>query len=97
MALAGDLGLDVDLTAVLAKDVPGEDCLLYSESAGRLIVSVPRERAAEFDTHLAGLPAAVVGEVNATGSLRVRGLSGKGLIDLPVDRLRQAWQKPLSF
>ena len=95
-AMAGGLGLEVDLAAVPAQGARRNDRLLYSESAGRFIVTVdPRHRTA-FEAAMAGVPLACIGQVTDAARLVVRGLDGHTIIDLTVPALKAAWQKPFG-
>jgi phosphoribosylformylglycinamidine synthase len=91
MSIAGDCGLEVDLAAVPAEDVRKDHQLLYSESAGRLVVTVAQENRDDFERLMTGLPYAQVGTVTADHKLRVNGLSGRQIIDIPVDELRKSY------
>ena len=95
-AMAGRLGLAVDLAAVPAEGKLRNDRLLYSESAGRFIVTVDPQRREDFEAVLANVPVACIGRVTQDPSLVVRGLSGDTIIDLTVPALSAAWQKPFG-
>jgi phosphoribosylformylglycinamidine (FGAM) synthase-like enzyme len=96
-AFAGGLGMRVDLRRALSEGVDRDDLLLYSESAGRLVVTVPPEKAPAFEKLLGGAACARVGEVSAEGNFLVTGLSGGTIIDEPIAGLKEAWQKTLDF
>jgi len=95
MAFAGELGATLDLARV---PVRGQWSALYdptatrlfSESCSRFLIEVPREHAEAFERGLAGFPRAHVGDVTEDRRLRIRGLSGETIADLPVERLRAA-------
>jgi phosphoribosylformylglycinamidine synthase len=91
--MAGNLGLRVDLSALPAKDADRDDILLYSESAGRFIVTVNPQNQQAFESHFNGLPAALIGQVTELPHLQVRGLNGQTIIDLNVSALKNAWQQ----
>jgi phosphoribosylformylglycinamidine synthase subunit PurSL len=95
-AMAGHIGLDVDLAAVPADGAERDDVLLYSESSGRLIVTIDPRRREEFEALFKGLPAACIGRVMSDAQLRVRGLNGNSIIDVPVEALKAAWQHPFG-
>jgi phosphoribosylformylglycinamidine synthase len=95
-AMAGGLGLKVDLEAVPAEGVERPDQRLFSESAGRFIVTVDPARQAAFETLFAGLPWARVGEVTEEPLLRITGPGGAHLVNLNVADLQAAWRKPLG-
>jgi len=98
MAFAANLGLELDLAAVPREDALNDDGrILFSESQTRFLVEVARGRVAEFEKVLAGVPCACVGEVMKNGRLVVRGVGGKTVLDVPCDRLREAWKAPLAW
>jgi phosphoribosylformylglycinamidine (FGAM) synthase-like enzyme len=47
--MGGELGLTVDLTQVPSEGVDRDDTLLFSESAGRFIVTVAPDNQAAFE------------------------------------------------
>ncbi|MBN2223235.1 MAG: phosphoribosylformylglycinamidine synthase [Deltaproteobacteria bacterium] len=96
-ALAGDLGIEIDLGAVVRESVDRDDFLLFSESAGRFVVTVTPEKAGSFETIMAGTTFARVGRVTQDKRIVVRGLSGVVVIDLALDDVREAWLRPLMF
>ena len=68
--------------------------LLFSESAGRIVVTVPPAVAPRMDAHFRGLPCAEVGEV--TGDDRLTLLDrGAPLAAWPVADLVRAWKTPI--
>jgi phosphoribosylformylglycinamidine synthase len=90
--LAGNLGLDVDLGRV-----PGAERLpawktLYSESAGRFLVTVDPARETAFLNLFRGLPLARLGTVSEAPRLKVS-KGGDVLLDTDADTLRAAWKK----
>jgi len=88
MAVAGRLGLKLDLTELpRGPDVETDVAALFSESIGRFLVEVDREEAASFEHVLAGRPVARLGLVTEDGSLRVRGLGGRMVVDCTVQEL----------
>jgi phosphoribosylformylglycinamidine synthase len=97
VAFSGDLGMRVDLSAVPREGVERDDLLLYSESAGRFVVTVRREKVDVFEKLLSGLPAARVGEVTGEKILRVKGLRGEEIMAEGLDELREAWLSTLRF
>ena len=92
-AMAGDLGLEIDLAAVPADDGLRGDQLLYSESPGRFIVTIDPKNRTAFETLFAALPMACVGRVTAEPRLTVHGRDGNVILDLTVPALKSAWQK----
>jgi phosphoribosylformylglycinamidine synthase II len=96
-ALAGDLGIEIDLGALVREGVERDDYLLFSESAGRFVVTVDPADADRFEKIMKDTQVARVGRVTEEKRVVVRGLSGQVVIDLALDNVREAWQRPLMF
>jgi phosphoribosylformylglycinamidine synthase len=93
MALAGRMGAHLDLRTVPHTAAPVTDeIVLFAESPTRLLAEVRPADAAAFEACLAGLPHARIGSVTGAQFLVVAGLSGKTVINLPVEALRETWQ-----
>ncbi len=95
-AMAGDLGLRVDMNRVPQEGVEREDILLFSESAGRFIVTVDPRLKADFEALLSGSACACIGEVTSSPELSIKGRSGEILLNVPVRTLKEAWQRPFG-
>jgi phosphoribosylformylglycinamidine synthase subunit PurSL len=98
MAMAGDLGMEIDLSQVPAgtSDLTDE-VLLFSESAGRFILTMAPDQAPLFEKLCKGLPVCRVGTVTAReDSLKIKGARGNVLVDLPVKVLADAFNKPFG-
>ena len=91
MAMAGRLGVDVDLRA-LPGEVDRPDHALFSESHSRLVVEVQPEHAGTFERVMAGCVCAPIGAVTGDRRLCVTGLGGRRVVDVGLERLRAAWQ-----
>ncbi len=93
MALAGRLGLDLEITALLRMhDVETDAVALFAESSGRFLVEVAPDDATTFEEALSGQPVARLGYVTEKDLFRVRGLQGETVIECSVIDLLQAWQ-----
>ena len=100
MAIGGRLGASVNLAAV-----PGQNGLtptecLYSESAGRLLVTVPASQAMAFEAtmtkHSSSALCAYIGDVTDDGLVSVRGRDACLLAE-PVEGLAEAFKKTLDW
>jgi phosphoribosylformylglycinamidine synthase len=69
--------------------------VLFSESASRLLVTVPPAQRELFEALFAGQDCACIGTVIASSELRITGLSGETLLCCPIADLKEAWQSPL--
>ena len=93
VAMGGDLGMDIDLAKVPTEGgMVREDAVLFSESAGRFVVTVPPESCGEFERTLAGTAFACIGTVTDTPDLVIRGPRGSALLSLSVTDLKSAWK-----
>jgi phosphoribosylformylglycinamidine synthase len=93
MAMAGRVGLEVDLAAVPWDGAGRSDTgIAFSESLARYVVTVAADQAAAFEAGLAGLPHAKVGMTTYAGTLSCRGLSGAEVVHVGVEQLLHAWR-----
>ncbi|MDZ7392906.1 MAG: phosphoribosylformylglycinamidine synthase subunit PurL [candidate division KSB1 bacterium] len=98
MAFAGGRGATIDLSRVPHDlTVVRNDTLLFAESCSRLLVEVPQKAAEEFGRLLAGLPYAVIGQVQEQPRLEVRGVQGRVVVEAAVADLKESWQAPLRW
>lgn len=97
-AMAGGLGMEIDLGAVPRRGgVLRNDTLLFSESQGRFIVTVAPENRETFDKLFKGMAAACVGVVtDQHKNFKVKAMDGTLLVDKSIDTLETAWQRPLG-
>jgi phosphoribosylformylglycinamidine synthase len=94
-AFAGNLGMDLDLGLVPAEKDLRDDYILFSESAGRFIITIDPEKKGEIDKIFKGTDFACIGKVTGeNGSLVIRGTRGNTIISVPVKRLKDSWKKP---
>lgn len=97
MALAGQLGLQINLTAIphnLSDERTSASILLFSESATRFLVEVAPEQQADFERFLREREVqefACVGSVTSEDSLVIR-YGEDTLITLPGADLQAAWK-----
>jgi phosphoribosylformylglycinamidine synthase len=97
VALAGGLGMMIDLVRVPASGIDRDDTLLFSESQSRFVLTVAPENRKKFEEILSGCAAAQVGKVITEGVLMINGLKGNLVIQADINELKAAWQKPLNF
>ena len=96
-ALAGMLGMDIDLKHVPYTGRKRNDYLLFSETASRFIVTVHPENQRLFDKIMTGNVTGLIGCVTEKPFLEIRGLEGKTMIRETLKALKKAWQKTLNF
>ena len=96
VAMAGELGLEVELARVPADGVDRDDTILFSESAGRFIVTIDPRHQDAFEKHFDELPRADIGTVTQAPILSITGLSGDPLLKIPVTDLKTAWKSTFA-
>ncbi len=96
VALGGGLGLHVDLRKIPAETVERNDTVLFSESAGRFIVTVDPRCQVEFEDGFKATPCACIGCVTADPVLKVDGLRGEALLSVSISELKTAWKMPFG-
>jgi phosphoribosylformylglycinamidine synthase len=94
-AAAGNLGMRVRLEDVPLSVPLRADKILFSESAGRFVATVPPDKAGEFSTLFKDLDVAEVGAVTEHTDFVVENF-GKQIISLPVQELKAAWKAPFQ-
>jgi phosphoribosylformylglycinamidine synthase II len=92
VAMAGNLGLEVDLDAVPVEADLRDHTLLFSESAGRFIITAAPENKKELENLLAGTEFARVGTTTEKTDLVIK-RGDNPLVNTPVSDLKTAWKK----
>lgn len=86
-AMAGQLGLEVDLAGL----APTPLVALYSESAGRFLVTVAPQDAPRWEAHMAGAPMRRLGHVRTDRRFLIR-WGEQILIQTNIEDLLAVWQ-----
>jgi phosphoribosylformylglycinamidine synthase len=98
MALAGDLGVEVSLDAVAAEpEGLRPDRILYSESQGRILVTVGPDEEREFAQSFNALPCRSIGRVVPEAELRILSAGQKMYLSEKLQALRQAYKRTLGW
>jgi phosphoribosylformylglycinamidine synthase len=96
MAFTGGYGMELDLRKVSQAGLSRDDSLLFSESNSRFLVEVSEKAKEDFEAMMKGGIFAEVGKVVRTPRLRIRGLRGKLVVDVPLEELLRSWKRTLS-
>ncbi len=94
-AFAGGLGVYVDLDLLPCDGQLEPWQKLFSESASRLIVSIPHSNKVDFETLLGDIPFACIGTVRSDERFIIHS-ADTILIDDTIDSLKHSWQEPLK-
>jgi phosphoribosylformylglycinamidine synthase subunit PurSL len=96
VAMAGDMGMELDLGLVPAGNALPDSRILYSESAGRLIITVDPSKEEAFERHFSGAKVGRVGKTTESPLFKVKGRNGEWIIEEPVHELKEWWKKPFG-
>jgi phosphoribosylformylglycinamidine synthase len=96
VAMGGNLGMTVDLGLVPCDPLDRNDVILFSESAGRFIVTIDAENRKSFEKIFKGLPCACIGTVTHDARFIITGMDKRPMINLSVQELKDAWKKPFG-
>lgn len=95
-SFAGSLGMVIDLRDVSAYAITRNDVLLFSETPGRILLTIRSSAVRAFEI-IMGEAVKKLGYVSDDKRLVVTGLDGDTVIDADIFQLKQAWKQPLSF
>lgn len=95
MALAGDLGIELDLGRI-STSMEREDFILFSESNGRFLVEVPQDEEENFENSMEDCTISRAGRIRNGGTLSIRGLEGNKILDSEISELKEAWRSGLN-
>ncbi|MBI4176455.1 MAG: phosphoribosylformylglycinamidine synthase [Candidatus Aenigmarchaeota archaeon] len=102
-AFAGGYAMDVELSMVPLELPMGpnefqwrDDKILFSESAGRFVVTVSPKNEGRFEEVMRGNDYEMIGHVSGGYNLRICGIDGENIIDAPLSRLKSSWQRPFG-
>jgi phosphoribosylformylglycinamidine synthase len=96
MALAAELGANLNLQNVPAEGIERDDFLLFSESNSRFIVEVNAKDQEAFEAAMKDTTFAQIGTVTKNPQLTITGQKGSIIVDASVSELREAWKRTLS-
>lgn len=93
MCIGGSIGANIFL-----EEAPGAKGLrdyeaLFSESASRFIVEVPKKNQEAFEKELANLPFGLIGCICDEPKLVIHGKACRQIVDVEVAALKEAWLK----
>ncbi|HSO72596.1 MAG TPA: AIR synthase-related protein, partial [Thermodesulfobacteriota bacterium] len=95
MALAGDLGLEVDLSRIPASPGLRPDKILFSETCGRVLLTVDPQKQEAFERQMAGCICRPVGLVTKTQRVQFKN-EGQALTKTRLKNFRAAFHRPFG-
>lgn len=96
VAMGGNLGMEIDLAPVPGDQIDRNDVVLFSESAGRFIVTIDPEKQDVFEQVFKDLAFACIGTVTGGNDFIVKGIDGQILADVTLHELKAAWKRPFG-
>jgi phosphoribosylformylglycinamidine synthase II len=96
IAMGGELGMDIRLKDVPSGNGLSDSRILFSESAGRFLVTVAPERQKAFEKVFSDMIIKSIGVVTESPMLRVRGTQGALIIEEEVYQLKDSWNRPFG-
>jgi phosphoribosylformylglycinamidine (FGAM) synthase-like enzyme len=95
-AIGGNLGMDINLRSVPVEKELSNTRLLYSESAGRFIVTIDETKKKAFEDIMGGLSYACIGRVTDADILHISGVDGNTIVAETLRDLKGAWKEPFG-
>jgi phosphoribosylformylglycinamidine synthase II len=96
VAMGGNLGMQIELNRVPADDLNRDDKVMFSESAGRFIVTVDPQNRKIFESLFKNLTCACIGTVTEKPQFEIKGLNQDAIVSVAVKDLKSAWKKPFG-
>ena len=91
-AIGGQLGLSISLQK-LNGNATRNDYALYSESQGRILITVAKENKVVFEKLMKEIPYQQIGTVTKERKLTVSGLEGKEIVNLDLKKITEAYRE----
>ena len=89
-SIAGKLGVEITLEKM--KNVSSDDFALFSESQGRILVSVDPKNKEKFEEILKGNPFTLIGKVSTDEKIRISGRNKKEIVNINVDEALKSYK-----
>jgi phosphoribosylformylglycinamidine synthase len=96
VAMGGNLGMQLQLDQVPVDDLDRNDQVLFSESAGRFIVTIDPQNRESFENFFKASACACIGTVTATAQFEIKGRDQETIVAVAVKDLKSAWKKPFG-
>jgi len=96
VAMGGHLGMQIELDRVPVVDLDRNDQVMFSESAGRFVVTIDPQNREAFENLFKTSACTCIGAVTATPQFEIKGLDQEIIVSLTVEDLKAAWKKPFG-
>jgi len=95
MAMAGLLGMEIDLSKILLDTSIPPSKILFSESGGRFLITVSKENQKTFEKQMDGLPLALIGQITDGTQMIIKDRQ-ETLLNLDIKDMKRAWYEPFG-
>jgi phosphoribosylformylglycinamidine synthase len=96
VAMAGELGMEIQLPLIPAASGLTVSQILYSESSGRFVITVAPEKRESFEKIFSGTKIGEVGVVTESSSFTIKDGGGNVIIEEDQNRLKDCWKRPFG-
>nr|MBC8177169.1 phosphoribosylformylglycinamidine synthase [Candidatus Desulfacyla euxinica] len=96
VAMAGELGIEIDLPLFPGSAGLAPSQTLYSESCGRFIITVDPRKKELFEDIFTGMNMEKVGTITESPLLIIRSYNGEPIIEEDIFRLKDSWKRPFG-
>ncbi|MFH1076717.1 MAG: AIR synthase-related protein [Pseudomonadota bacterium] len=96
IAIGSELGMRIELSSVPVERLVRNDKILYSESAGRFLITIDPCNREKIESLFRDIPHACIGTVLTDQYLLINGLNSAPAISIPIADLREAWKRPFG-
>jgi phosphoribosylformylglycinamidine (FGAM) synthase-like enzyme len=96
VAIGGETGMEIKLKNIPSADNLSNTEILYSESAGRFVVTIDPARKKSFEKLFRGTKIGLAGKVTDSERFIISGKTGNEIINEDVLTLKAFWKKPFG-
>ena len=96
VAMGGELGLEIDLSDIILETDMSDTKIIYSESAGRFVVTIDPAKKKLFEKLFKGMDISCAGKVTKKPVLRIKGVNGTWIIEEEIFELKESWKRPFG-
>ncbi len=96
-AFAGGYGIEIDLKNLKTEGDLSDAEMLFSESNGRLLITVPSDKAERFEAVMADSDISRLGQVTREPFLKIVGKLEEAILSADIFELKAVWKAPLDW
>ena len=95
-AMAGELGMDIQLPRIPCSAGLTVSQILYSESSGRFVITIAPQNRERFEEIFSGMKIGMAGVITESPYLSIRNSGQEPIIMEEVGRLKDSWKRPFG-